>query len=155
MGSLAAETRTAVDEAPFIRDGLRAGVVNFAAAARFLDVKGDEEAIATALRRYAEELPPLSADSRDLRVQMQSDVEAEVLQVDGVTPAMGDRAVTAILATGDPDAALFGNVLSRLAAKDLDVIGAGLLETSALVLVPRRQGATALRLVEQAAERSN
>lgn len=154
MGSLAADTRTAVDEAPFIRDGLRAGVVNFAAAARFLDVDGDEDAIATALRRYADELPALTAEGRDLRVQMQSGVESDILRVDGETPSVGEESVTAILANGEPDPAMCGDALSRLAAAEVSVLGAGLTDRSALFLVPKRQGANALRLIEQAAEGS-
>ena len=53
--TVAAETRKAVREHPFVYDGLRAGIVNYTAAARFLDV-GDTEAVGAALRRYAEDL---------------------------------------------------------------------------------------------------
>ena len=59
--TVAAETRRAVRASPFLRDALRAGCVNYTAAARFLDV-GDEDAVVAALRRYAEDLPDLEAD---------------------------------------------------------------------------------------------
>ena len=54
--SLASETRDAVRARPFLYDALRAGVVNYTAAARELDVDGEVDAVATALRRFAEEL---------------------------------------------------------------------------------------------------
>lgn len=155
MASLAAETRTAVDETPFIRDALRAGVLNFAAAARYLDVDGDEEAIATALRRYAEELPPLQEPAADVRVQMKSGVEGDLLQVDGAPLETGETTATAIIATGELDATVFGDALLRLANVEVPVLGAGLTDDTAVLLVPRRHGATALRLVENAAERNH
>jgi len=42
--SVAERTRAAVREEPFLHDALRAGVVNYRAAARYLDV-GDEDAV--------------------------------------------------------------------------------------------------------------
>jgi|APHM01.1.fsa_nt_gi hypothetical protein len=54
--SLAAETREAVRERPVLYDALRAGIVNYTAAAERLALNGDREAIATALRRFAESL---------------------------------------------------------------------------------------------------
>ena len=48
--TVAAETREAVRDHPFLETALRAGVVNYTAAARFLDV-GEEEAVAAALRQ--------------------------------------------------------------------------------------------------------
>ena len=47
--SLAAETRAAVRARPWLLEALRAGVVNYAAAAESLDVDGDTDSIATAL----------------------------------------------------------------------------------------------------------
>lgn len=148
MGSLAADTRTAVDESPFLRAALRAGVLNFAAAARYVDVDGDEEAIATALRRYADELPPLASTTREVRVQMQSGVEPDILALDGTTPDDVTDA-TAIIASGEVDATFFADTVSRLVAADVTVFGAGFTADTVLVLVPRRRGAKALRLVEE------
>ncbi|MFW6382935.1 MAG: DUF7523 family protein, partial [Haloferacaceae archaeon] len=72
--SLAEETRAAVRRRPFLLAALRAGVVNYTAAARWLDeaVDGDADSVATALRRFAESLPAYDADSRDARVTMRS-----------------------------------------------------------------------------------
>ena len=69
--TVAAETRRAVRENPFLRDALRAGVVNYTAAARFLDVgAGDEEAVAAALRRYEADLPAYERPVPDTRVRV-------------------------------------------------------------------------------------
>lgn len=152
MGSLAAETRRAVDESPFLQEALRAGVVNFAAAARYLDVPGDEEAIATALRRYAAELPASGAERGDVRVRMESGVEPSVLEVGGDRPSFEIDSATAILATGDVDARFFGRVLLLLETRDIRVEGAGLVDDTALLVVPRKHGAGALRLVEHGAD---
>ncbi|MFB6068423.1 MAG: hypothetical protein ABEJ90_00670, partial [Halobacterium sp.] len=70
----AAATRAAIDDHPFLRRALRAGVVNHAAAARFLDVDGDEDAVAAAVRRYGEELPDLETDARTAAVSMKSGI---------------------------------------------------------------------------------
>ncbi|MFC6767510.1 DUF7523 family protein, partial [Natrinema soli] len=123
--SLAAETRRAVDRHPFLRTALRAGVVNYTAAARYLDVDGEIDAIATALRRYAEELPAYETESRDVRVRMESgigplesgdergtstDGDDALVTVGGTAfgACGGDR--TAIVATGDVDTAALAAV---------------------------------------------
>lgn len=153
MGSLAADTRKAVDETPFLRQALQTGVVNFAAAARYLDVDGDEEAIATALRRYAEELPDVRSGGREVRVQMQSGVDPDIVTVGETSAGEVESAdLTAIIASGAVDSRFLGDVLVRLANLEVPVHGAGVTGETAVVLVPRRHGATALRLVEQAAE---
>lgn len=156
MTSLAAETRTAVDAHPFIRDGLRAGVVNFAAAARFLDVDGGEEAVATALRRYAEELPAVESRDADVRVTMQSgigpgDGDETLLQIGSNDFAAGSGSDTAIQAVGDVDVGLFGTVVDRLAGDGVDVIGAGYAADALVLVVERRDAAAALTVVEDAA----
>ena len=54
--SLAADTREAVRNRPVLYDALCAGIVNYTAAAESLDVDGDTDAIATALRRFGQSL---------------------------------------------------------------------------------------------------
>lgn len=76
MASLAERTRDAVDRRPFLRTALAAGVLNYAAAARVLDVDGETDAVATALRRYAEDLPEHDTGARSARVTMQSGLAA-------------------------------------------------------------------------------
>jgi len=162
--SLAAETREAVREHPFVRDALRAGVVNHSAAAAWLaeeaGIGGDPDAIATALRRFREDLPPYETGGRSASVSMQSGVTVEedeagaagddpLLRVGGAAVLSGGRG-TAILATGDVDAAALGIALRRLSAVDVGVSAAGVAGDALVVVVGRRDGATAVRVVEAA-----
>ncbi|WP_339103660.1 hypothetical protein [Haloterrigena salinisoli] len=158
--SLAAETRRTAEEHPFLVTALRAGIINYTAAARFLEVDGETDAIATALRRYAEELSAYETDSRDVRVRMESgigsvdgDAEAEaLLTVGGAAfgPDGGDGDHTAIVATGAVDAAALAAVLRRLSLEEIAPIAAGVGEGTLLVVVDRLAGANALRAVEDA-----
>ena len=165
MASLAARTREAVRERPFLHDGLRAGVINYTAAARYLDVDGELEAVATALRRYADELdsePPVGADAR---VSMESGVgrveetdsadaaETEpLLSVSGTAFASGAGSLTAIITTGVVDPGLLARVLGRLAVAGFDVEAAGMAGDTLVVVVGRRAGVDALRAVESIVE---
>ena len=156
--SLAAETRRAVDAHPFLLDALRAEVCNYTAAARFLDVDGDPDAVATALRRYADELARIERSSREVRVTMQSGVGTEADPTDTVL-VVGEVAIgtesgnrTAILATGDVDAAGFGLTVRRLAIAEISVEAAGFASGVAAFVVGRRDGANALRIVERSFE---
>lgn len=153
--SIAADTRDAAREHPFLVHALRAGLVNHAAAAAFLDVEGESEAVATALRRYAEELPPLEAAARTAQVTMRSGVSLGD-EVDDPLLAVGDAAVgagggslTAVLATGDVDPAALGQACSRLAVEGVEAHAVGVAGDSMVVVVDRRDGATTVRLVER------
>ncbi len=136
---------------------LRAGVVNYTAAARFLDV-GDREAVATALRRYATDLPDYEPGPRGVRITMESGVgptdpgQEPLLVVGGtaLAAAGGDR--TAILARGDVGPAALRTVLGALAVADVAVRAAGVGGETLAVVVDRREGSTALRTVEGALE---
>ncbi|MFC6732484.1 hypothetical protein [Haladaptatus sp. DYSN1] len=152
MSSLAAETRTAVRDHPFLRAALAAGVVNYTAAARFLDI-GDTEAVTAALRRFAADLPDFdTADGRP-RVSMQSGLgegpAAEALVTIGDKHfAPGNGRLTAISAAGDFDVTALAHTLSRLAAADIEPLAcAGTAEFHVFV-VERRDAPTALRVVE-------
>ena len=149
MPSIAEATRRAVDSTPFLRDALRAGVLNYTAAARQLDVPGETEAVASALRRYAAELPPPETPDGAVRVRMERGVDPERLTVDG-NAASGD--LTAVVLSGAVSARLFGRVLSAFDGTDLAVEGAGFVGDSALVLVPRGEGSGALRTAEAVVE---
>ena len=162
--SLAAETRNAASDHPFLLTALRAGVINYTAAARFLAVDGDLEAIAAALRRYAEDLPDFEASPRDVRVTMQSGltvVEEAVRDGEDAEPllrvgevSIADRMETGestgILATGDVDAATFSVVLDTLAVEGISVVAAGFGDDRLIVVVDRLDGANAVRAVERA-----
>jgi len=161
--SLAEDARAAVRRRPFLLAALRAGVVNYTAAARALadDVDGDAESVATALRRFAEALPDAGTESRDVRVTMTSGIGATdasesegadepVLAVGGVAIAPGAGSLTAVLATGDVDAAALAHVLGRLDAEGVPVRAAGVAGDALAVAVERRDGPDALRTAEDA-----
>ncbi|AFK18851.2 MULTISPECIES: DUF7523 family protein [Haloferax] len=159
--SLAADARDAVRERPFLLTALRAGVVNYAAVASYLDL-GDDDAVSAALRRFAEDLPELEPDAREATVTMRSGVglvgedieetdDEPILSVAGVDLAAGGP-LTAIIAEGEVDTAALTTVLSRLDAESVVVDSAGVAGDTMAVVVPRRQGAAALRVVESAIE---
>jgi hypothetical protein len=161
--SLAEEARAAIRRRPFLLAALRAGVVNYTAAARALrdDVDGDTESVATALRRFAESLSAPTIESRDVRVTMTSGVgvaDAEdggdagepVVAVGGVALAPGAGSLTAVLATGAVDVAALSHVLGRLDAEGVAVRAAGVAGDALAVAVERRDGPDALRIVEDA-----
>lgn len=158
--SLAERARAAVDSRPFLRDALRAGVVNYAAAARTLDVDGEQDALATALRRYADELPDYDEDARRASVSMQSgigelddvaDSDEPLLTVNGTAYGDGGN-LTALVGTGDVDASVLASVLHRLSADDVDPAAAGTAGDGFVVIVGRREGASAIRAIEDALE---
>jgi hypothetical protein len=147
----AAATREAIEDHPFLHRALRAGVVNHAAAARFLDVEGDEEAIATAIRRYGEELAGYETSSADGRVAMESGLgpsEDGLLVVNGQGYASGEGDLTALLASGGLDSRALAVALERLHVAGIEPEAAGVAEDSLVIVVGRRDGPNALRLVE-------
>ena len=151
--SLAADTRAAVRESPFLFEALRAGVVNYAAVARSLDVDGDTEAVTAALRRFAADLEPRESGSRSTRVTMHSGLEPTadgLLRVgdSGFDEGQGD--LTAVMATGEVDAVALEHVLGVLRTHDIAVEAAGVTKETLAVVVDRRDGAAALRRVESA-----
>ena len=158
--SLAEETREAARRRPFLVGALRAGVVNYTAAARYLseEVGGDPESVATALRRFADSLPDRETEARRARVSMKSglgetDDVADALLTVGDTAFTPDAgSLTGILAEGDVDATVLGHVLGRLAVEDVEVRAAGVAGEALLVAVERRDGPDAVRVVEDALE---
>ena len=162
--SLAADTREAARGQPFVLAGLRAGVLNYTAAARFLDVPGEDEAVATALRRFAEELPDWETERRRVRVTMQRGVAVDddsetadsLLTVNGVGLAAGGSGVagslTALLAVGDVDSHGLAVALERLQVADVAVEAAGLAGDAIVVAVDGGDTATALKVFEDAFE---
>ena len=160
--TLADRAREAARRHPFVLEGLAAGVVNYTAAARFLDLAGEEEAVATALRRYAGDLRR-STDGRDARVTMQTGVgigdgdagtgagdDADPLLSVGGTTVTDGGDHTALLARGSVDAPALAAVLRRFEAEGIDPTAAGVAGDALVVVVGRRSGADALRVVEDA-----
>jgi hypothetical protein len=167
--SLSEDTREAVRRRPFLLVALRAGVVNYTAAARSLadEVGGDPDSIATALRRFAESLPDYETDARSARVSMRSglgvvarddaetaDAEtADALLVVGDTAlAPGEGSLTGVVAAGEVDADALAHVLGRLRGEGVEVETAAFAGDSLVVAVDRRDGPDAVRVVEDAVE---
>lgn len=158
--SLAERTRDGARSHPFLLAALRAGIVNYRAAAEFLDLEGDEEAIATALRRFGETLPEYATEPRNASVTMHggvgvvdaADVDSEQPRLlvgnTAIVPDAGD--LTAVVATGEVDPTALRAVLDRLSVSDVDVVAAGVGSATLLVAVQRRDGASAVRHVEAA-----
>ncbi|MFB6170100.1 MAG: hypothetical protein ABEJ06_03040 [Haloarculaceae archaeon] len=155
--TIAERTREAVRREPFLLAALRAGVLNYTAAARYLDVDAGEEAVAAALRRYAEELSAPASPSADARVTMQSrlgpaDPADALLAVGDAALAPDEGSLTGILAGGTDEAAPgpreLGAVLARLDAEGVAVEAAGAAGGSLVVVVGRRDGPDAVRFVE-------
>lgn len=163
--TLASETRAAVRSRPFLRAALAAGVVNYSAAARYLDV-GEEEAVAAALRRYAEELPLPGDQPAEARVDMQSgfgaidttatdtpDADTNGLLTVGDTAFVPERGeYTAIIATGALSVTHLTRVLARLDAESVSPTAAGGRDGYLVCLVDRRDGVDALRHIENVFE---
>jgi hypothetical protein len=150
--TVAAETRSAVRERPFLYDALRAGIVNYTAAARLLDL-GETDAVAAALRRYSEELETPSPSERRASVSMRSGVGAiedgeGLLSVGDATFGIGGGDHTAIVATGGFEATALGEILGRLRTADVGVVAAAGADGTAAAVVERRAGADAVRIVE-------
>ncbi|WP_018259274.1 DUF7523 family protein [Halomicrobium katesii] len=157
MASLAARTREAVRARPFLYDALRAGVVNYTAAARWLSVEGDIDAVATALRRYAEELDGDAGPESDARVEMRSglgrtDDEDALIAVADAAYAPDSGSLTGIVVVGLTGVDTFERVLGALRAAGIGVDAAGFAAETALVVVGRRDGPDAVRAVEAALE---
>jgi len=158
--SIAERTREAVRERPFLLDALRAGVVNYRAAATMLDVDANEDAVAAALRRFAAELPDHESTARSTRVTVQRGVGV-VAATDAEEPLLvvGDRAVvadagssTALLGTGDVDARALATALDRLGAVGIEVEAAAVADDHLLIVVDGRSGGRALRVLEASFE---
>lgn len=153
--TVAADARRALRSHPFLEKSLRAGVVNYTAAARFLDC-GDEDAVAAALRRYADEHDAVAATDRRVSVSMRSglgqvtDPADALLYVGDVGYAPNDGQSTAVVATGEVEADALATVLGRLRTADTPVEAAGVADDSLVVVVARRDGANAVRAIEDA-----
>ncbi|MDR9382163.1 MAG: hypothetical protein RI560_10920 [Natronomonas sp.] len=158
--TVAAKTRAAVREHPFLHTALRANILNYTAAARFLGV-GEIEAVAAALRRYAEELDALERTTRRVSVSMKSGVESvdedSGEEANGGLLSIGDRTfaddggdLTAIVAVGKVELPDLEVVLGRLRTAEINAIAAAGTDGHVAVVVERRAGPDAVRLVEDA-----
>ena len=152
--TLAEQARAAVRARPFVHEALRAGVVNYSAAARLLDV-GEVEAVAAALRRYGEELSERARPQRSPRVTMHSGVGRVADPVDGLLMvgdtafAPGEGDLTAVLADGEVDSWALTRALARLDAEGIGVEAAGVADGSLLAVVQRRDAPHVVQFLEE------
>ena len=152
--TVAADARAAVRAHPFIHTALRAGVLNYTAAAGFLDV-GDTDAVAAALRRYSGQLEEYDSPGRRASVSMRSNVGVTddgggLLRVGDDAFAVDDGDLTAVMATGEVDTRSLGAVLERLRTAEIEAVAAAGTEGHLTVVVGRRAGPDAVRAVEDA-----
>lgn len=156
--TVAERTREAVRERPFLQDALAAGVVNYTAAARLLDV-GDEETVAAALRRYGRELDD-GRPQGDARVRMHRGVsrvetdenadptESKLLAVGGTGFVRDDGSLTAVFARGTVSSRHLGLILGRCATGGVDVVATGMHESALVLVTDSNSAPQALRIVE-------
>ena len=153
--SIAERTRNAVDRRPFLVEALRADVVNYTAAARYLDI-GETDAVAAALRRYAEELPADPSTGGDVRLRMITGIGRSTADDDAVlmigssafVPEDGD--LTAVVAEGDIRTSHTAAILSRLALDETALEGMAADDERLIIVTDRRAAPSVLRIVEQA-----
>jgi hypothetical protein len=156
--TLAAATRDAVRARPLYRDALRAGVVNHRALADRLrpDLPGDPdpESVATALRRFADDLPPLDHEARRAPVRLRRGVgpadDDPLLAVGGVGLAETGGDDAALVATGAVGPRALEAVLAALRTAGVAVRAAGVADDTLAVVVPDADRTAALRATEGA-----
>ncbi len=151
--SIAEEARAGVRAHPFLLEALRAGVLNYSAAARFLGIE-DEAAGAAALRRFADELPAFEPADVPDRIRVTrgvgpiEDPAEAIVTVDDI--ALGEDAGewTAIVAEGGQDARAIARGIARLWAADIDPVATGSDGDQLIVVIERADTANAIRCLE-------
>lgn len=150
----AAAAREAIRRHPSLLVALRAGVLNYSAAARFLDLE-DVDAGAAALRRYANELPAYVGEPPELRIRVLGEVgpisdPSEALLVVGETHlGEGEGDWSAVLATGEIAPADAGGILEALRVQGIEPVAAGAEPGRFVLVVERGETHTAIRAVEE------
>lgn len=156
--STAASTRAAVRSHPFLLMALRAGVLNYTAAARFLGID-DVDAGAAALRRFAAELPEYDPTAPDLRIRVESGIGPDspdddplfVLDDTAIGATGGKWAV--VRATGNLDPAAVARIMARIDVADVDPIATGYTDDRIVVVVERSASPTVIQCMEGAPPR--
>lgn len=151
--SIAERTRAATDSHPFLVEALRAGVVNYTAAARFLDI-GETEAVAAALRRYASELSPRTKAVSNTKVRMITGIG----RTEGATDALlrigttsfepEGGTLTAIVVEGQGAGDHEVEIRWQLREHDIGVHAVATTSTQCVIVTDRNDGPSALRLIE-------
>jgi len=146
---------------PFVLDALRAGVLNHSAAAAWLadeaGLDGDPDAIATALRRFREELSDYATADRAASVSMRSRWGSSTATASKTpTPSSASVAQRSSRRVVTPRFSQLGRSTLRrsrrssagFAAADVAVEAAGVAGETLVVVVGRRDGAIAVRIAE-------
>ena len=152
--TIAEETRQAVRRHPFLLDALNAGVVNYTAAARYLDI-GDEEAVAAALRRFAADRPVSDRDTRDVRIRVRrgvgpcsGDIETPLLVVGDERFGEGGE-LTAISVTGSLDPWYIACVSMHVGIADISLHGWGWIGDEWVLITDSAGTADVIRILEE------
>ena len=152
--SIAERTRGEARKYPFLVEALRARILNYTAAARFLDI-GDIDAVAAALRRFADEVSTHEPVPGDVRLRMitgigpTTDRENELLAIgDRVfAPESGD--LTAIVADGHISMRAVTHILWQITEYQISVYACAFDEDRLIVTTDRNEGPAVLRIVEE------
>jgi hypothetical protein len=129
-------------------------LLNATAVATWLDLTGDTAAVAAAVRRYGADLDPLVVDAPSVTVRMRSGIghgeaaDDRVLEVLGSSIGASGDGLTALVCTGEVDPPVLAACIDRLTAGSIIVDAAGMIEQTAVIVVPRRDGPAALRMIE-------
>lgn len=151
--STAEEARAGARSHPFLLEALRAGVLNYSAAARFLGLD-DESAGAVALRRLADELPPFERAAVADRIRVErgmgrvEDPGTAMLTVGETHIGRQAGDLTAVIAEGPFNARPAATSVGRLAAAGVHPVAAGWVEDRLIVVVKRAAVARAIRCLE-------
>lgn len=149
----AAMAREAMRAHPFLHQALRAGVLNYTAAARYLDLE-DVEAGAAALRRLHADLSAPDRAPGDFRVRIDSTLgpvpAAEALLTVGDTAVgRGSGVWAGVLAEGAISSAAVGAILQRAAIEGIEPVAVGYDDCHLVLVVERDDGPRAIRIVEE------
>ena len=135
--SLAAITRRAVRKTPYLYDALRAGIVNYSAAARMLNLEGQDAAISVSLQRLSKELPPLEMASIDASITISSDETKQRAK---------------IVIEGPVDAKALSHLILVCHMNEIRIIEASVVMGEIDIVVEWKDGPNSLRLIERALE---
>ena len=135
--SLAAITRRAVRKTPYLYDALRAGIVNYSAAARMLNLEGQDAAISVSLQRLSKELPPLEVASIDANITISSDETKQRAK---------------IVIEGPVDAKALSHLILVCHMNEIRIIEASVVRGEIDIVVEWKDGPNSLRLIERALE---
>lgn len=133
--SLAASTRRKVKNTPYLYDALRAGIVNYSAAARMLDLEGEDTAVSVSLQRLSKDLSPLEMSSVDANITINSDEVKQRVK---------------ILIEGGVDAKILSHLILVCHMNEIHVREASMEDKKINIVVGWKDGPNSLRLIEMA-----